>query len=152
MDNDTPTVQRSQEDTDDFPAEATQQEIKEQLALLHEEQRRILVLGLPRSGKSSLIDAILSANHSSPTAQTNWRNYARELRNDMIHSQYKCGDMIVTEWTAQNIKKSAVQNIKYFPILQKPFNDKESARANKRIQVGKVGRRNYKSKMRRYVN
>ena len=131
-------------DTDDFPAEATQKEIKKQFALLYEDQRRILVLGLRRSGKSSLIDAMLSANHSSKLSappQTNWRIHARELRNDMIRSQYKSGEMFVTEWTALNIKASAVQNMKYFPILQEPFSLEERHELKMRKSRIQVGRR-----------
>lgn len=135
-------------------------EIKKEYDLLHKLPKRILVLGLPKTGKSSLIDAILTANHmfhqqptpsvdptagvnnnpdsetlipiaqaiaplSTPILESNWRIHACNLRDDMIQSQYETGGMIVTEWTGQDAKHTAVPNLKYFPVLKDEFTSDE---------------------------
>ena len=149
-------------------------EITEDYHLLYKCPRRILVLGMPKTGKSSIIDAILSANHMIPEKQTppaaspprannnpnntspvsisqsipplptpileffnvetNWRIHARNLRDDMIQSQYETDGMIVTEWAEQNAKHTAVQNLKYFPVLKDEFNSYEKRMIKKEMR------------------
>ena len=79
----------------------------------------ILVLGQPRSGKTSIIDSILSSQYKYVNADS-----VDKFKDDMmILSQYGLDDFaIVTERVFQGFEESAAQNLQYFPLLKNDWN------------------------------
>lgn len=90
------------------------------------EETTILVIGPPKSGKSQLIDEILSRTLKnalvddilSKSDRLNWLN---NVKSEMIHSQYDLDFGVVIEHTMKDLQQNAAQNLKYFPVIKDPL-------------------------------
>ena len=107
-------------ETDFFPLDYTMMEIMDEYKRVKYE-KTILVLGPPKCGKSTVIDAILSSQNEKVSLD--------DLKGNMIHSQYDLDFAVITEHTTRELEQNAAQNLKYFPVIKDHTDEPDKEKA-----------------------
>eukprot|EP01084_Bolivina_argentea_P121521 215355_1 len=116
-----------------FPKNSTIKALESEWKLL-QQQRLILLLGHPKSGKSTILNSIFSdiekqsqhINEDNDISQSDLASINSFISSECIASQYELDFAIITEYTKRSIYKHAAQNIKYFELFKDDWSNRKT--------------------------
>eukprot|EP01084_Bolivina_argentea_P121520 215354_1 len=114
-----------------FPKNSTIKALESEWKLL-QQQQLILLLGHPKSGKSTILNSIFSdiekqsqhINEDNDISQSDLASINSFISSECIASQYELDFAIITEYTKRSIYKHAAQNIKYFELFKDDWSNR----------------------------